>query len=83
MATATERVRNYRDRKRRGVVAVPIEVDGLVIGALQFKDDLDDDTISSICTDKAVLAEAIQARLSDWTEEVFEEFDDALAAGEV
>ena len=82
MKTATERVRNYRDRKRRGVEVVSIEVPEATIGARQFKDYLDGGTISCICTDKAVLAEAVQAKLSDWTEEVFEEVDDTLAGGE-
>ncbi len=40
MATATERVRNYRDRKRRGVEVVSIEVDAMAIGALAFKNYL-------------------------------------------
>ena len=80
MATATERVQRYRDRKRRGVEVVSIEVDSETIGALQFKDYLDDDTCSGICTDKAVLAEAIEVKLRDWTDEVFDELDDAEAA---
>ena len=81
MATATERVRNYRDRKQRGAVVVSVEVGSDTIGALQFKDSLDDDTISCTCADKAMLAEAIQARLNDWTEEVFEEVEGVVGEG--
>ncbi len=76
MATAAERAQRHRDRKRRGVVAVTVEVDALVIGALQFKEYLDDET------DKAALAEAVQALLSDWSEGVAAEFDADEAAGE-
>ncbi len=85
MATATERVRNYRDRKRRGVEVVSIEVDGPTICALNYKEYLDDDVIDrdGNCTDKAVLAEAIQTKLHDWTDEALEEFEDAEAAGEI
>ena len=79
-ATAKERKRRYQDRKQRGAVVVSIEVEEPTIGVLQFKNYLDDDTCSGICTDKAMLAEAIQAKLLDWTDEVIAELDDAVTA---
>ena len=75
MATAAERVRRYRDRQRRGAQVVSIDVDGLVIGALQCEEYLDDDTLSCICTDKAALVRAVQAHLRDWSEEVADGFE--------
>ena len=79
-ATAKERKRRFQDRKQRGAVVVSIEVEETTIGVLQFKEYLDDDTCSGICTDKAMLAEAIQAKLGDWTGEVLDELDDAVTA---
>ena len=85
MATATERVRRYRDRKQRGVELVSIEVDELAIWALTVENYLSpEDTDDQLnVTNKAALAEAVQAHLSDWSEDVAAEFDAAEAAGEV
>ena len=60
MATATERVQRYRDRKRRGVEVVAIGVDALAIWALAYDNylspDVTDDQLN--VTNKAGLAEA-------------------------
>ncbi len=76
MATAAERVRRYRDRKRRGAEVVSIEVDGLLIEALKCEEYL------CACTDKAALARAVQTQLSDWSQGVAEEYEAAEARGE-
>ena len=70
-ATAAERAQRHRDRKRRRVVAVPVEVGADVIAALQWKEYLDLDASDDACnvTDKGAVAEAIQAALSDLAEE--------------
>ena len=85
MATATERVRRYRDRKRRGVEVVSIEVNALAIWALAYENYLSpDDTDDQLnVTNKAGLAEAVQAYLSDSAEGVAAVYDAAEAAGEV
>ncbi len=85
MATATERVRNFRDRKRRGVEVVSIEVDGLVIGSLTWKDYLSMDALGDdylTVIDKAAVAKAIEAKLNEWSQEVGEEYEAAEARGE-
>ena len=60
-------------------------MDALAIGALAFKDYLgpDDANDQLNITDKAALVEAVQAHLSDWSEDVGVEFDAAEAAGQI
>ncbi len=75
-ATAAERAQRHRDRKRRGVVAVPVEVGADVICALTWREYLDYDASDDECnvTDKGALAEAIQAALGDLAEEAYQEY---------
>ena len=75
-ATASERAQRHRDRKRRGVVAVPVEVGADVVGALIWKDYLDPDASDDAwnVTDKGAVAEAIQAALGDLAEETYQEY---------
>ncbi len=82
-ATASERAQRHRDRKRRGVVAVPVEVGADVIAALQWKEYLDLDASNDECnvTDKGAVAEAIQAALSDLAEEADREWQAEEEAG--
>ncbi len=82
MATAKDRKRRYDDRKRQGIAVVSIEVESATIAALQEKGYLEDAPLCGSCTDKAVLAKAIQIMHLDWTIEALEEFEDAEAAGE-
>ncbi len=82
-ATAKERKRRYQDRKREGKAVVLIEVESATVAALQEKGYLEDAPLCGPCTDKAVLAEAIQTMHLDWTIEALEEFEDAEAAGEI
>ena len=84
MATATERVQRYRDRKRRGVEVVSIEVGADVIGALTWREYLDLDASDDACnvTNKGALAEAIQAALADLAEESYQEYLAEEEAGE-
>ncbi len=84
MATAAERVKRYRDRKRRGVVAVvPVEVCAHMIGALTWKEYLDLDASDDACnvTDKGAVAEAIQAALGTLAEEAYREWQAEEEAG--
>ncbi len=83
-ATAAERAQRHRDRKRRRVVAVPVEVGADVIAALQWKEYLDLDASDNVCnvTDKRALAGAIQAALGDLAEGAYQEYLAGEEAGE-
>ena len=75
MATAAERVKRYRDRRRRGVVAVSVEVDATTVCALMMKGHLAPGEMPSSLSpiiNKDALADALQAMTDSWGHEVFE-----------
>ncbi len=65
MSTSAERVRRYRDRKRRGVKTVRIEIDGDIASLLVAEGYLEPPTGARGVVRAADVAEAIERKLRD------------------